>query len=136
MIYCVYISMELLYIVIYITLLYISYQDLTTFEVQDRYFLLLFMCLMLLKPLLFTDFIFLILFTLILLPFFFSHMLGGADIKLFAFAILYLGTSAFIVCFLIANLSALSICFLAHKKKIPFIPCIVLGIFLVIIFYL
>lgn len=121
--------MKLLIILI---LCIISIQDLKYYLVYDRYFIILY------SSLLFESSLSLSILKLILLAIFILfyklEMFGGADIKLLFYAMLVMNDGQFISLIFFSNICGLFLCVILKKKRIPFIPCIVLGILISFIY--
>ena len=123
-----YINMITLNIFICIILICASIQDLKSCMVYDRFFIALYACLLFHNVINIHLFLIAIFFFLLFVFFYKKEMLGGADIKLYMFILLKYGFHFFTYCLILSNTIGLLLCLCTKKKRIPFIPCITLGI--------
>jgi len=131
-------------------LLCLSMTDFLTYEIPDRFHLMLILLwfiknITIKKELPFLPFLFsrvicgfLISFFLLLLTFFLSkvrnkEMMGGGDIKLFFSVGLYLGFYNSVLCLSFSCVWGLCFMLILHRKAIPFGPCISLSFLLLLL---
>ncbi|MDH6367784.1 Flp pilus assembly protein protease CpaA [Breznakia sp. PH1-1] len=114
--------------------IYICLQDLDNQIIQDRFFILLYIDLHL-------NYSYRIEYPWMSLIFFFilaicyaKSFLGGADIKYIVYAYVFLGFTHMLYMLMIANTCGLFYMYISNKKRIPFLPFLVLGT--LILFYL
>lgn len=120
--------MTTLNILILTILLCAALQDLTSYMVYDRFFVALYLLLLLHNEITFELVSITLFFILLFNLFYIKNMIGGADIKLYIFILLFYGFTFFIYTLIFSNTLGCFFCIFAKKKRIPFVPFITLGI--------
>ncbi len=118
----------------YFLLYYLCIQDIESNFIQDRFFCLLYIDLLIYNnPRI--DFVLLaILFFCLLWCGYMKGMLGGADLKYLLYVYLLVGLSCMLVVVLCGSLIGLLYSLSMHKKRIPFLPFLVIGT--LVVYYL
>ncbi|WP_370872477.1 prepilin peptidase [Breznakia pachnodae] len=111
-------------------LLCASIQDLISYMVYDCFFVALYLLLLLHNEITFELVSITLLFILLFSLFYIKNMIGGADIKLYIFILLFYGFTFFTYTLILSNILGCIFCIFAKKKRIPFVPFIALGILL------
>lgn len=122
--------MTTLNILILMILLCATIQDLISYMVYDRFFVALYLLLLLHNEITFELVSITLLFILLFSLFYIKNMIGGADIKLYIFILLFYGFTFFTYTLILSNILGCFFCIFAKKKRIPFVPFIALGILL------
>ena len=122
--------MTILDFLILLILLCATLQDCRFYMVYDRFFVALYLLLFFHNSFSIELFIITNIFLVIFYFFYKKDMIGGADIKLYIFILLYYGFLFFSYTLTFSNIIGYFFCILTKKKRIPFIPFITLGILL------
>lgn len=119
--------MTTLNILILMILLCATIQDLTSYMVYDRFFVALYLLLLVDNEITLELVCITLLFILLFSLFYIKDMIGGADIKLYIFILLYYGFTFFTYTLILSNTLGCFFCIFTKKKRIPFVPFITLG---------
>jgi leader peptidase (prepilin peptidase)/N-methyltransferase len=122
--------MTTLNILILMILLCATIQDLISYMVYDRFFVALYVLLLIHNEIIFELIGITLLFILLFIIFYIKDMIGGADIKLYIFILLFYGFTFFTYTLILSNTLGCIFCIFTKKKRIPFVPFITLGILL------